>query len=316
MFFGSCSNGTALSVILTNQREIKTVPCGNVVKKTVLLEKRKDVILKLQTETDPDGFQIPGQLLPSIRRKGALSKTANRNFTAKKSALIVRAEREVNMGKGKYTWRSIIVRCLVILVGVIITAYGAEAFVLASLGSDPVTAFVQGLGKVIGVQFGTAMNIFNIIFFVVILIFCRRTIGIGTVLYTFTLGTFCTLLDPYIVALIGSEPTLVVRIILIVTGTIALGIGLGLYQAAEFGCGPSDAFNQFMAKTVKLQLRWWRMIFDAIMVVGALIMGGVVHVGTLVGMFLVGPILGPVLNRMAPVVNKWAGNEDIVYEAK
>lgn len=29
------------------------------------------------------------------------------------------------MGKGKYTVRSIVVRCIVILVGVIITAYGA-----------------------------------------------------------------------------------------------------------------------------------------------------------------------------------------------
>ena len=220
------------------------------------------------------------------------------------------------MGKGKYTVRSIVVRCIVILVGVIITAYGAEAFVLATLGSDPVTAFVQGLGNVLNVQFGTAMNYFNILFFVVILIVYRKGIHIGTVLYTFTLGTFCTILDPWIVAVIGPDPTLVTRIILVVTGTLALGVGLGFYQSAEFGCGPSDAFNQFMAKTLKMQLRWWRMIFDAIMVVGALIMGGGVHVGTLVGMFLVGPVLGPVLNKMAPIVNKWSGNEDIVYEAK
>ena len=45
-------------------------------------------------------------------------------------------------------------------------------------------------------------------------------------------------------------------------------------------------------------------------------MGGVVHVGTLVGMFLVGPVLGPVLNTMAPIVNKWSGNEDIAFEEK
>ena len=220
------------------------------------------------------------------------------------------------MGKGKYTTRSILVRCIVILVGVVITAYGAEAFVLARLGSDPVTAFVQGLGNVLHLDFGSAMNVFNIVFFVIILIFNRKTIGIGTVLYTFTLGTFCTILDPWIVAIITPDPTMVTRVILIVTGTIALGIGLGFYQSAEFGCGPSDAFNQTMAKKLKLQLRWWRIIFDAIMVVGALVMGGVVHVGKLVGMFLVGPVLGPVLNTMAPIVNKWSGNEDIAFEEK
>lgn len=220
------------------------------------------------------------------------------------------------MGKGKYTGRSILVRCLVIMVGVVITAYGAAAFILANLGSDPVTAFVQGIGKVLNLSFGNAMNVFNVVFFVIILVFNRKTIGIGTVLYTFTLGFFCDVFMSPVTAVIGAEPTMTARIILIVTGTVALGVGLGFYQAAEFGCGPSDAFNQTMAKTLKMQLRWWRMIFDAIMVAGALIMGGVVFAGTLVGMFLVGPILGPVLNKMAPVVNNWSGNSDIVVEAK
>ena len=107
------------------------------------------------------------------------------------------------MGKGKYTVRSLCVRIIVNLIGIIITAYGAEAFVLANLGSDPVTAFVQGLGNVLGLPFGSAMNVFNIVFFVIILIVYRKGIGIGTVLYTFLLGTFCTILDPYIVAAIG-----------------------------------------------------------------------------------------------------------------
>ena len=40
------------------------------------------------------------------------------------------------MGKGKYTTRSILVRCIVILVGVVITAYGAEAFRLPPLCRD------------------------------------------------------------------------------------------------------------------------------------------------------------------------------------
>ena len=108
------------------------------------------------------------------------------------------------------------------------------------------------------------MNVFNIVFFVIILIVNRKTIGIGTVLYTFTLGTFCTVVDPWIVAAIGDQPTMTARILLILTGTLALGVGLGVYQSAEFGCGPSDAFNQTVAKKLKMQLRWWRIIFDAV----------------------------------------------------
>lgn len=169
------------------------------------------------------------------------------------------------MGKGKYTLRSIIVRCVVIMVGVFITAYGAEAFVLANLGSDPVTAFVQGLSKVLPFvhgDFGMAMNVFNVLCFVVILIVYRKGIGVATVLYTFTLGTFCSMMEPWIIALIGPTPSMVTRVILVITGTLALGVGLGSYQAAGYGAGPSDGFNQFMAKTLKMKLKWWRMIFD------------------------------------------------------
>ena len=72
------------------------------------------------------------------------------------------------MVKGKYTVRSILVRCIVIMVGVVITGFGAAAYVMAALGSDPVTAFVQGMGVQLNLDFGMAMNIFNIIFFVII----------------------------------------------------------------------------------------------------------------------------------------------------
>lgn len=211
------------------------------------------------------------------------------------------------MGKGKYTARSILVRCLVIMVGVAITGFGAAAYVMAALGSDPVTAFVQGLGIQLKLSFGMAMNIFNIVFFVIILILNRKMINVGTVLYVFTLGTFCDLFISMLTGMMGAQPGLAVKIVVLVLGTVALGIGLGFYQSAEFGCGPSDAFNQTMAKITKIPLKWERIIFDAIMVVGGFIMGGTVFVGTIVGMIGVGPVMAPIITRCAPLVDRWAG---------
>ena len=145
------------------------------------------------------------------------------------------------MGKGKYTLRSIIVRCVVIMVGVFITAYGAEAFVLANLGSDPVTAFAQGLSKVLpfawrlwhgheriqrpllrrhpdaGMPEG------------------HRCCHGGPV--HFTLGTFCSMMGaPWIIALIGPALYGHPRH----SGHhrhAGLGVGLGSYQAAGYGAG-------------------------------------------------------------------------------
>lgn len=211
------------------------------------------------------------------------------------------------MGKGKYTAQSILIRCLIIMVGVSITAFGAAAYVMANLGSDPVTAFVQGLGLQLGKSFGYAMNVFNIVFFLIILVLNRKMINIGTVLYTFTLGWFCNVFIGILTNVMGPEPGLALRGIVIVAGTIALGIGLGFYQSAEFGCGPSDAFNQTMAAMTKIPLKYERICFDAVMVIGGFLMGGVVFVGTIIGMLAVGPIMAPTINKFAPLVNQWAG---------
>jgi uncharacterized membrane protein YczE len=195
------------------------------------------------------------------------------------------------------------------MIGVCITGIGAAAYILANLGSDPVTAFVQGMSKQFGRSFGFAMNVFNIFFFVIILIINRKMINVGTVLYTFTLGWFCNLFLAILGSFMGEDPSMVMRIGMIVLGTITLGIGLGFYQSADFGCGPSDAFNQTMAARTKLPLKYERICFDALMVLGGFLMGGVVFVGTIVGMVCVGPIMAPTIYRLGPLVNKLAGTE-------
>jgi hypothetical protein len=211
------------------------------------------------------------------------------------------------MGKGKYTARSIIVRCLIVTIGTFITGFGAACIVMGNLGSDPVTAFVQGMSVQLGLSWGMAMNVFNGAFFIIILIINRKLINIGTVIYTFTLGVFADLFIGILGTAMGDEPTLVLRSIILVTGVVGIGIGLGFYQAAEFGIGPSDAFNQTMAKVTKIPLKYERICFDAVMVLGGFLMGGVVFVGTIIGMLGVGPIMAPTMTKFAPVVNKWSG---------
>lgn len=213
------------------------------------------------------------------------------------------------MNKSLYTPRSILVRSLFVLLGTALAAFGCGCYVTAKLGSDPVTAFVTGLSLASGISFGWMMNIFNIVCFVIVLLWDYKRINIGTVLYTFTLGTFC---DVFI-ALLSNLPgnSIVISVLLIVVGTVAIGFGLGLYQAARFGAGPSDALNQIISSKFNIPLKWERMGFDVVMVIGALILGGakrfeIVHFGTLVGMFAVGPIMAPTMTRMEAPIDKLA----------
>ena len=101
--------------------------------------------------------------------------------------------------------------------------------------------------------------------------------------------------------MMGPDPGLVIKIVVLVLGTLALGVGLGFYQSAELGCGPSDAFNQTMAKLTKIPLKWERIIFDAVMVLGGFLMGGTVFFGTILGMVGVGPVMAPIITKLGPV---------------
>lgn len=212
--------------------------------------------------------------------------------------------------KSIYTPQSIIVRSLFVLLGTAIAAFGCSLFITATLGSDPVTAFVLGLSFATTIKFGTMMNIFNAICFVIVLVWDRKRINIGTVLYTFTLGTFCDIFIALVTGLAGSG--IVVRVLMIVIGSVAIGFGLGLYQGARFGAGPSDALNQIISEKFNIPLKWERMGFDLIMIVGALVLGGaarfeIVHVGTLAGMFAVGPIMAPTITHSETPIARLSG---------
>ena len=44
-----------------------------------------------------------------------------------------------------WNWKMIILKCLVITLGVFLAGLGCASYLKAALGSDPVTAFVEGL---------------------------------------------------------------------------------------------------------------------------------------------------------------------------
>ena len=215
------------------------------------------------------------------------------------------------MSHRAWTFRNIAVRCLVILIGTAVAGVGCAAYVVATLGSDPVTVFVQGIQSVFHLKsFGAAMNAYNIAFFVVILIMGRKYIHLGTVIYTFLCGTFCNLFIGLFHPILGTEPSLVLRAVFLLIGVAGLGLGLGIYQSARLGCGPTDGFNQSLSDKLKIPLKWERIGCDVVFSLAGWALGGMIGLGTVLGMFATGPIMGPTITKLAPVVDRWAGTTD------
>lgn len=183
-----------------------------------------------------------------------------------------------------------------ILLGTAIAALAAPFVIYPNLGADPFTAFNQGLGYTLGISFGMAVNIFNAFFLILIFILNRKMIHIATLCYLLLLGPlsdlFLGLLEPAL-----TDLPLPLRIASLVLGITLIGFGLGVYQAAELGAGPSDSFNQTLSQKLNIPLRYERMGFDAVLVIGAFFLGGNIHIGTILGILLIGPIMAPTFHK-------------------
>lgn len=195
----------------------------------------------------------------------------------------------------KYTKRSIAVRYAIIITGVFLAGFGCACYMMADLGSDPVTAFVQGLGKALHTTPGMATNVLNASAFVALVIVNRKLVHAGTILYTLLLGMFVDASSGLLASVFGAGPPLIARVALLAAGTAAIGFGLGLYQAAELGIGPTDGINQTIVAGTGLSYRVERILFDAVMAAVGWLLGGTVFIGTIVGIAAVGPIMAPTI---------------------
>jgi uncharacterized membrane protein YczE len=187
--------------------------------------------------------------------------------------------------------KSLIIKCVIIVIGVFGAAFGCSLFLLADLGSDPVTAFIQGLSRTLHISPGMGTNILNGMALFILFIVNRKLIHIGTLIYTLLLGIMVDFFSFLVIAVLGKDIILVVRIIMLVTGTLSIAVGLGLYQSAELGIGPTDGINQTAAAKTGLNYRWERIIFDLIMVISGWVLGGKVWFGTIIGALCVGPVM-------------------------
>ncbi len=200
--------------------------------------------------------------------------------------------------------RDLAVRGGVLVLSLFLCAAGTSLYVNAALGSDPLTALIQGLGACFQCSYGLAMNVMNAAALLLVWALDRHYIHLGTVLSLALGGVVSDWLIGGLAALLPPAPPLPLRAGLMLAGTVCIGLGVGMYQAAQLGCSPLDALNQIAAKRAKIPLRYERMIFDGLCLVGALLLGGVVGLGTVVSMLLVGPIMAGILHRLSPIIDR------------
>ena len=130
-------------------------------------------------------------------------------------------------------------RSVIATIGLLTYALGVYFQLQADLGMQPWQAMRLGLANQLHVSFGTVSIVMSLIL-IVIDLFLKQKLGIGTFLDAFLVGLgvdICIHLD-----FLPLQTNLFFQIFWVVAGMVVCAVGQWLYMATGLCCGPVDSF--------------------------------------------------------------------------
>jgi uncharacterized membrane protein YczE len=182
-------------------------------------------------------------------------------------------------------------RILVMMLGIIIMAFGIVLFKISLMGNDPSTAMVIAIGNQVGVDFSIILLGMNLLWFLVEWRWHKKLIGIGTFINWFLVGPLASLFERLISRFWAVPVSLVPRLLLMAAGVLVLSLSCALYQTSDVGIAPYDSLSITLSQKTGRKYFWCRILTDSICVVVAFSLGGIIGAGTLMCAVGLGPFI-------------------------
>lgn len=197
-------------------------------------------------------------------------------------------------------------KALVILLAGLTTAhFGVTLFLLSDMGTDTFTVFIQGLALQSGTSVGTMHMIVLCIMVAVMLLLTKGYVKPGTVVCAILGGPIIDIFTIMLGGVINGEAAMAVRVGSVVAGCVILSLGMSIVINSNAGTGPNDLVALILSdKIASVEFRWIRMGCDLVFVVLGFILGGTVGAGTIVAVFLTGPVVQFWLPKTKKLVQK------------
>ncbi|HUH53676.1 MAG TPA: hypothetical protein VLZ31_06515 [Microbacteriaceae bacterium] len=201
-------------------------------------------------------------------------------------------------------------RFLQLLAGLAAFGVGIGLMVRGALGVAPWDVLAQGVSAASGISFGLA-NVIISCFVLLLWIPLRQKPGIGTVLNALMIGPVAQ----GVLVLLPEQDSIVVRILLLLSGIIFIALGTGMYIGASFGPGPRDGLMTGLNSVTGLPIWIVRTGIELSVLIVGWILGGDVGVGTVLFALFIGPLAQPAMvwfnlsGRVASAATKKSDDE-------
>lgn len=185
------------------------------------------------------------------------------------------------------------------LISVIIMGFCVSVLVMTKFGPDPASAMNYGMSRIVGLPFGTYQLCFNIVVFIIILIFDRSLLGLGSFGNMILVGFSADFATWAVGRLFGSAEihTLLMRTVVMIPALLIFVIAASVYMNSDLGTAPYDALPYLIHKRLciktgkKIKFRIVRMIYDGLVTVFAICVKGEVGLVTVLMVVMLGPAI-------------------------
>jgi len=183
--------------------------------------------------------------------------------------------------------------------GLIILALGIALTIQSQLGTSPFDALLVGLSENIGFTVGSWEIILALIIIIMNSLLIRKRpefLGLVSAILT---GVGIDLWLKLIETLIAPE-LWIGKLISYIIGLILIGLGTAMYLYTNFAPAPIDQLMLIIRELTKISILFSRTLQYLLFMILAIIFGGPIGIGTVITLFLGGPIL----SFFMPIVEK------------
>ena len=175
--------------------------------------------------------------------------------------------------------------------GLAISSAGTALFYAADLGSGAMATFSDGLHLLLGISYGNANTLSNMVLLVVLFFLQKSYINVGTFLCVFTIGPWVNLFTPVFQATGLAQANMCLRLLAAAGGTVCMGVGLGLYVSVGCGLGAMEGIVMYCRERFHISVGVSKIIQDVTLALPGILLGARWGVGTVIAMFCTGPVL-------------------------
>lgn len=194
----------------------------------------------------------------------------------------------------KYTTPQGLWRCFWVVFSNFMMGVCLSLMVIANMGTDPCSFMNLGVAPKLHLSFGNWQLLMNLIMIIIVIIYRRDMIGLGTLVNMALIGYVVDFFGAFVwpkVPFLNGTLSFGTRLAILIPTLLLFLVVVSIYMVCEMGMSPYDALPWIITEKTKLPFRWVRMGWDLTAVLIGCAVGG--HLGILTVLMVIS--LGPVV---------------------